>query len=91
MKIELHDVFCSRGMTKVLHKIVLCKEINITQLTRETGLNHIQTKKYLKILVSLGLVEEKRFGRIRIFRCKMDNKYMKLLSDFIEAWERISN
>lgn len=90
MSLELYQVFSSRGMTKILCKIVLYGEINITQLTRETGLNHKQTKKHLSKLIDLGLVEEKKFGRIRIFRCKFENEYVKLIANFIKSWNNIS-
>jgi len=45
-------------------------EMNITRISRLSGLGYRTTLKKLEELVELGLVEERRFGRLRLFRLK---------------------
>lgn len=45
-------------------------EINVTKLTRLTGLHYRVLVKKLKELQEEGVVEERRFGRLRLFRIK---------------------
>ena len=52
-----------------------------------TRLNYTNVKKHLDYLVSLDLIQEKRFGRIRIYRYKVENIKAKSLKDFIRILE----
>ncbi len=45
-------------------------ELNISKLARITGIHYRVLVKRLKELVEEGLVEERRFGRLRLFRIK---------------------
>ncbi len=51
---------------------VLCKygEINATKIARLAGLQYRIASKKLSELVEMGIVEERRFGRLRLFRIK---------------------
>ncbi len=43
-------------------------ELNISRLTRITGLHYRVLVKKLRELQEKGIVEERRFGRLRLFR-----------------------
>ncbi len=43
-------------------------ELNITRLARITGLHYRVLVKKLRELQEKGVVEERRFGRLRLFR-----------------------
>ncbi|OYT38906.1 MAG: hypothetical protein B6U89_05065 [Desulfurococcales archaeon ex4484_58] len=45
-------------------------ELNITKIARLAGLNYRVASKYLHELVEQGVVEERRYGRLRLFRLK---------------------
>lgn len=45
-------------------------EMNVTRLARLTGLHYRVLVKKLKELQEEGVVEERRFGRLRLFRIK---------------------
>ena len=45
-------------------------ELNITRISRLTGLHYRVVSKKLLELVEMGFVEERRFGRLRLFRIK---------------------
>jgi len=69
----LEEVFSSRGRVKVLRVLTQLKELNISEIARRTNLSHTAVERHLEKLKQLGLVTEKRFGRIRIFRFNSKN------------------
>ncbi len=87
-KIPLEEILSSKGRTKIVKLLALNEEINITKIAEKTGLNHNNVKTHLKYLLKIGLVQEKRYGRIRIFRYKNEYLKAKALSDFIKFWEK---
>lgn len=64
----LEEVLSSRVRVKVLKIVFDRGEVNISQIIRETGLNHKLVSKHLKYLVDSGLIEEVKIGRLRLFR-----------------------
>ncbi len=56
-----------REIIRVLEKY---GELNVTRIARLAGLNYRVALRYLKELVEQGLVEERRYGRLRIFRLR---------------------
>ncbi|MEM2005726.1 MAG: winged helix-turn-helix domain-containing protein [Zestosphaera sp.] len=83
MSDPLEDVLLSRARVRVL-KIVFSKgEANISQVVRETGLNHKLVSKHLKHLVDAGLVEEVRIGRLRLFRPNWLNPKARIVEELI--------
>ncbi len=70
---SVEEIFSSKGRVKVLKALSDKGEMNITEITRRTNLNHATTSEHLSSLCVLGIVEEKRFGRIRIFRFKKED------------------
>ena len=66
--LEVEDVFSSYGRVKVMSVIMESNELNISEITRRSGISHSSVELHLAFLVKAGLVTEKRFNRIRIFR-----------------------
>ena len=81
----------SYGRTKVLTIMLETGELNISEITRRSGLSHSATARHLEFLTRLGILTEKRFNRIRIFRVDqgslMAGALMRFLSDWKEAEE----
>lgn len=81
----LEEVFSSRIRVRVVRKLIQYKEINITKLTKDLGLNHRIIEQHINALKNLGIVEEKRFGRIRIIRLvENDARVMAIERLFLE-------
>ncbi|HID90705.1 TPA: ArsR family transcriptional regulator [Candidatus Bathyarchaeota archaeon] len=87
MRIE--SILSSRGRIKVLRVLLDAGELNISEIARKAGLNYATTNNHLEVLERAGLVEEKRFGRIRIYRCREDER-IRQLKILIRVWERAS-
>jgi len=84
----------SYGRTKVLTIMLETGELNISEITRRAGLSHSATARHLEFLTRSGILTEKRFNRIRIFRVDQSNPMagalMRFYSDWIEARENAS-
>ena len=86
-KVAIEDLFSSRGRIKVLKELALSTELNISELCRRIGLNHTTTKSHLIVLIESGLVEEKTFGRIKIYRFCAEDLRARALKNLIDLWE----
>ncbi|MCD6196607.1 MAG: hypothetical protein DRO16_04970 [Thermoprotei archaeon] len=60
----------SNSKEQILEVLEKYGELNISKLARITGIHYRVLVKRLKELVEEGLVEERRFGRLRLFRIK---------------------
>lgn len=83
----IENLFGSKARIKILKVLAQHQELSITQIIKKTFLNHSCALKHLSYLKSLNLVQEKHFGRIKIFRYKMENLKARSLKKFIEIWE----
>ena len=89
---SIENLFGSKARLKILKVLTLNSEMSITQIIKKTNLNHSSVKKHLNCLKALNLVQEKIFGRIKIYRYKVENLKANSLKNFIEIWEnRIYN
>ena len=84
---NIENLLGSRARVKILKLLAKNKELSISQIIRDTKLNHTSVKYHLTYLISNNLVQEKVFGRIKIYRYKFENIRAKSLSKFIEIWE----
>lgn len=64
---NLEEVLAPAPRLKIIIFLFLKEEANIMRIARETGLSYMAVSKHLNALLNRGIVEEKRFGRIRIF------------------------
>ncbi|MFW9984983.1 MAG: ArsR/SmtB family transcription factor [Candidatus Odinarchaeota archaeon] len=86
--IPVELLFSSRGRIKIIRLLAECGELNISEIARRTQLNHSTTRRHLRFLEQAKLVQEKKFGRIRIYRYKIENLRALALRRFIELWEK---
>ena len=85
--VYIEDIFCSRGRTKIIKLLALRDELNISKIVELTGLNHLSVKSHLFYFKEINFVQEKKYGRIRIYRFKTENLKAKALKNLIEFWE----
>ncbi len=76
---------------KILGIILDSGELNISEITRRSGLSHSSVARHLEFLVNSELITEKRFNRIRIFRVDYSNPFVGALTRFISDWNTISS
>jgi DNA-binding transcriptional ArsR family regulator len=61
------EILGSKGRIRVLEVLTESGELNISEVSRRTGLNYTSVERHLTKLEKLGLLKEKRYGKIRIF------------------------
>ncbi len=83
----IEDLLGSKARIKILKTLALNKELNISSIISKTKLNHSNVLKHLNFLKSQNLVQEKKFGRIKIYRYKTENIKAMSLIKFIKIWE----
>ncbi|MDG6913684.1 MAG: winged helix-turn-helix transcriptional regulator [Nitrososphaerota archaeon] len=79
----------SYGRTKVLTILLETGELNISEITRRSGLSHGAASRHLEFLVRSGILTEKRFNRIRIFRVDTTSPLAGALSRFYADWKDV--
>jgi len=76
-------VFGSKVRIKILKVLALDEELNLSQVIKKTKLNYSCVCKHLTILVTAKLIQEKKFGRIKIYRFKVENLKAKSFNTYI--------
>jgi predicted transcriptional regulator len=89
--LEVEQVFSSYGRVKVMSVIMESNELNISEITRRAGISHSSVALHLAFMVKAGLLTEKRFNRIRIFRVNHSNPYASALQSFLADWRSLGS
>lgn len=82
----IERIFGSRGKLKILILLSHEKEQNITAISRKTGLNHTRVKLHLEELQNYEIIDEKRFGRIRIYQINTSEVAGYKIKQFLNSW-----
>ncbi len=83
----VEQVFGSKTRIRILKALAINEELTISLIIKETKTNHTSAIKHLNYLIDLGLVQKKMFGRIAIYRYKVENIRARSLAKFIKIWE----
>ena len=83
---QIEDIFSSRGRTKIIKILAKVGETNISNLIKLTGLNYKNVKIHLNYLLDIGLIQEKKFGRIRIYKYNMELIKAKAIKNLFALW-----
>ncbi len=86
-KFLIEDLLGSRARVKILKTLAINEELTISLIIKKTKLNYVNVSKHLDYLKVFNLVQEKNFGRIRIFRFKIENIKARSFKNFLEIWE----
>ncbi|HDN18216.1 ArsR family transcriptional regulator [Candidatus Bathyarchaeota archaeon ex4484_205] len=84
---SVESLLYSKARMKILVVLIKFRELNISSIVRKTGLNHNLVNEHLEYFKNIGLVEEKNFGRIRIFRLNESEK-VRLFRELIFSSEK---
>lgn len=86
-KLALEDVFQSKGRIKILKILAKEGELNISEIARRAHMNHNSTRYHLNFLVKANILQEKKFGRIRIYRFRKESIRVRAIKNLFEIWE----
>jgi len=88
---ELEEVFSSKPRMKILKHIARLGELNVSDVARRIGVNFTTTSRHLKLLEEEGILTQRTYGRIRMYRFNQASVKAKAVQDLIEVWEQESN
>lgn len=86
--LPVEDVLSSRGRVRILKLLADLGELNVSAISRKINLNHSAVKEHLKFLSDVGLIREKKFGRILIYQYENDNILAESLKQLFKIWEK---
>ena len=84
--VAIEEVFSSKGPMRILKVLTEIAELHVSDIARRTGLNYSSTNQHLRVLESLGLIRNKKYGRVRFFRFDEANPGARMVKELIEAW-----
>ena len=87
---ELEEVFSSKPRMKILKLIYTLGQLNVSDVARRIKMNFAATSEHLKILEAEGILRERVYGRVRMYRFNEDSVKAKAVAGLIEAWEQSS-
>lgn len=81
----------SRGRYKVLKVIYDYGEVNISRIVRETGLNYLYVRKYLDELKKTEVINERTFGRAKMYSINYASSKALLVRDLLRILEEVES
>jgi len=82
----LEDVLSSKGRIKIIKVLAKEIELNISEIARQSQLNHSTACKHLDFFEKAGIVQKKVFGRIKIYRFKLENVKVRGMKALFDLW-----
>ena len=88
---EVEEVFASKPRMKILKLIARLGALNVSDIARRIVLNYSTTDKHLRLLEAEGVLQQRTYGRIRMYRFNEASAKAKAVQNLIEAWEQPNN
>lgn len=85
---SLEEAFSSTGRIRILSLLSSVEELHLTEISKRTDQSYTATERHLRALQKAELVEEKDYGRVRIFRLRLENPRTKMLKNLILQWNQ---
>jgi len=85
---DVEEVFSSKLRMKILKIIFRLGEVNVSEIARRLGVNYAMTKRHLEILENEGIIQQKKFGRIQLYRINQNSSKAKAIQNLIDVWEQ---
>ena len=85
---EIEEVFSSKPRMKILKLLFRLGALNISDIARRIKLNYNTTNEHLKLLESEGILQQRVYGRIRIYKFGAVSHKALAVQNLIEVWEQ---
>jgi DNA-binding transcriptional ArsR family regulator len=82
----LDRVLSSSGRIRILTLLTEVEELYLTEIAKRTEQSYSATERHLDDLTEAGIVEERDYGRVRVFKLNQANARAKLLQELILKW-----
>jgi len=85
--LELEEVFSSKPRMKILKLVERLGELNVSDVSRRIGLNFSTTSRHLQVLEAEGILQQRTYGRIRMYRFNQASAKAKIVQELIGVWK----
>ncbi|MCW4045967.1 MAG: winged helix-turn-helix domain-containing protein [Candidatus Bathyarchaeota archaeon] len=85
---DVEEVFSSKPRMKILKLLSRLGAVNVSEIARRIGLNYSTTNQHLKLLESEGILQQRVYGRIRMYKFNEASAKARAVQNLIEAWEQ---
>jgi len=86
---DAEELLCKSGRIRVLKALLENGSMNITRLVKETGLHYRVVLSHIEYLKQLGLVEERRYGKLRIVEVNFGDPRVVALREILRSLEAL--
>ena len=87
-RMELEEVFSSKPRMKILRLVARLGALNVSDIARRINLNYSTTNQHLKLLEAEGVLQQRVYGRIRMYKFSDGSPKAKAVQNLIEVWEQ---
>ena len=88
---EFEEVFSSKPRMKILKIISRLGSLNVSDIARRIHLNYSTTNQHLILLENEKILQQRVYGRIRIYRFMENSPKAVAVQKLIDIWEKTSN
>ena len=85
---ELEEIFSSKLRMRILKLIYQLGSLNVSDVARRLNANFSATNTHLKILANEEILEERVYGRVKMYRFREGSARAKAVQNLIDAWEQ---
>jgi len=85
---EIEEVFSSKPRMKILRLVARFGALNVSDIARRINLNYSTTNKHLKLLETEGIIQQRVYGRIRMYKFRDGSPKARAVQNLIEVWEQ---
>lgn len=83
---EFEEVFSSKPRMKILKLLSRLGTLNVSDIARRIKLNYTSTNQHLKLLENENILQQRVYGRIRMYRFQENSPKANAIQNLIEIW-----
>jgi DNA-binding transcriptional ArsR family regulator len=84
----LDRILSSSGRIRILTLLSEAEQLHLTEIAKRTDQSYSAAERHLGDLLRAGIVEERDYGRVRVFKLNLTNDRAKLLQELILRWNQ---
>ncbi|HJW65728.1 MAG TPA: helix-turn-helix domain-containing protein [Candidatus Bathyarchaeia archaeon] len=73
---------------KILKLLSRLGALNVSDIAKRIGLNYSATNEHLRLLEAEGILVQRVYGRIRMYRYNDASAKAKAVQNLVEVWEQ---
>ena len=87
-RMDVEEVFSSKPRMKILRLVSRLGALNVSDIARRINMNYSTTNQHLKLLEAEGILQQRVYGRVRMYRFNEASPKAKAVQNLIETWEQ---